>query len=54
MQPSQAGYGVKFDLNGDALQQAGTYLAAREAIAEQGLVPKEYIDARIVGKAYIK
>lgn len=54
MQPAQVSYGVKFDLNGDALQQAGTYLAARGAISEQGLAPKEYIDARIAGKAYIK
>ncbi len=54
MIPANERYAVKFDINGDVLQQAGTYLAARQALETQGLQPKEYIDARVVGKAYIK
>lgn len=52
--PTGVGYSVRFDMTGEAVQQAGTYLAAREYLKENGLVPREYVDARTLGKVFFK
>ncbi len=47
-------YYVKIALNGDARVQAGTYLAMKENLEEQGITPAEYIDVRVEGRAYYR
>lgn len=47
-------YFVKFNLNSDALQQVGTYLAVREQLESQNVTPAEYIDVRVDERAYYK
>lgn len=46
-------YFVKFNLqNGDALHQAGTFLATKARLASQNITPAHYIDVRVPGRAY--
>ena len=47
-------YFVKFNLNdsSNAKQQIGTYLAIRQYLASHNILPKQYVDARVVGRAY--
>ena len=49
-------YRVRFNLVDDttALQQTGTYLALRHSLQGRSIVPSEYIDVRINGRAYYK
>lgn len=48
-------YFVKFNLaSGTALQQAGTFLAVKHNLEEQGIAPASYIDVRVDGRAYYK
>jgi len=48
-------YYVKFNLQTtEATQQTGTYLATAEKLQEQGIVPSQYIDVRVDGRAYYK
>jgi hypothetical protein len=48
-------YYIKFNLeSGDALQQAGTYLAVQANLQSQGITPTQYIDVRVDGRAYYK
>ena len=47
-------YTVKFNLQGEAKEQAGTFLAARDNLSSQGIIPASYIDARVTGRAYYK
>ena len=47
-------YFVKFDLNGDALLQAGQYLAAKHKFDAEGKGPGQYLDVRIPGKIFYK
>ena len=49
-----SGYFVKFDLNGDALLQAGQYLAAKHKFDSEGNGPQQHLDVRITGKIYYK
>lgn len=47
-------YFVKFYLGGDALTQAGQYLAARRHFSESKSLPAEYLDVRVAGKIFYK
>jgi cell division septal protein FtsQ len=47
-------YFVKFYLGGDAMQQAGQYLATRHQLDAQNSQPAEYIDVRVPGKIFYK
>lgn len=47
-------YYVKFDLEGDSRAQAGTFIATRIKLDNDGVAPKEYIDVRVPGKVYYK
>ncbi len=48
------GYDIKFNLQGDARAQAGTYFAVRERLAVERIKPAEYIDVRVEEKAFYK
>lgn len=54
VKPTGAAYSVRFDMTGDAVAQAGNYLAAIKYMSAQGLQAKEYIDARVSGKIFFK
>lgn len=48
-------YYVKFNLHSDtARQQAGTYLATIAQLKRQGIMPAQYIDVRVDGRAYYR
>lgn len=48
-------YEVKFNLvNPTADQQIGTFLAVRHDLQGKGVVPRQYIDVRIDGRAYYR
>lgn len=54
LNPQGKSYYIKFDLSGEAREQAGSYFAVSELLAEQGKEPAEYIDVRVSGKAFYK
>lgn len=47
-------YLVKFNMldNKTARQQAGTYLATINSLSAQNIVPAQYVDVRVLGRAY--
>lgn len=46
-------YVVKFNMDGkSARQQVGTYLATANTLAGQHITPSQYIDVRVLGRAY--
>jgi hypothetical protein len=46
-------YYIKFNLqNGDARQQAGTFLAVISQLQSQHITPGQYVDVRVDGRAY--
>ena len=47
-------YYVKFDLGGDAMLQAGQYLAAKHKFDSENAQPSQYLDVRVAGKIYYK
>ncbi|MDO8591326.1 MAG: hypothetical protein Q7R60_00130 [bacterium] len=47
-------YYVKFYLGGDALNQAGQYLAAKHKFDSDNSQPQQYLDVRVAGKVYYK
>lgn len=47
-------YFVKFYLGGDALNQAGQYLAAKHKFDTEGPQPEQYLDVRVAGKIYYR
>ena len=47
-------YLVKFYLNGDAGQEAGQFLAARQKFAHDHITPSQYLDVRVSGKVFYK
>ncbi len=44
----------KFDITADVRIQAGTFIAVREQLNQDNIQPREYIDARIQGRAYYR
>lgn len=47
-------YVVRFNTSLDPIEQAGTYMALREDLESKNMVPAEYIDLRVAGRAYYK
>lgn len=47
-------YFVKLYLGGDALVQAGQYLAAKHKFDTENSQPQQYLDVRVTGKIYYK
>lgn len=48
-------YYVEFNLeNDDPRQQAGSYLAAEQYLAGQGITPTQYVDVQVDGRVYYK
>ena len=54
VKPVGASYFVKFSLQGVAREEAGTYLATKQYLDTHHISPKEYVDARVSGRAYYK
>jgi len=54
LRTSDRPYFVKFYLGGDALVQAGQYLAARNHFNQTGQQPAQYLDVRVGGKIFYK
>ncbi|HJP95945.1 MAG TPA: hypothetical protein VJ843_01080 [Candidatus Saccharimonadales bacterium] len=54
VKPAGASYIVKFSLQGIAREEAGTYLATKQYIDTNHITPKEYVDARVSGRAYYR
>ncbi len=49
-----AGYLVKYNLHGDAREEVGAYIAAKERFEATGKTPGEYVDVRVVSRVYYK
>lgn len=49
-----APYYAKFDTEGDARLQAGTFISVKEKLEQGKTPPAEYIDVRLDGRAYYK
>ena len=47
-------YFVKFDMRGEGRLQAGSFIAVKEHLEQQGKTPAEYIDVRVPEKAFYK
>lgn len=46
------GYSVKFNLHGDAREEAGTFLAVKQYLESVRKTPGSYVDVRVENKAY--
>jgi hypothetical protein len=51
---SGATYYVKFNLESNANQQIGTFLAVRKYLVANNIIPSQYIDVRVLGRAFYK
>ena len=47
-------YTVKFNLRGNAREEAGAFLALKQYLERQGKTPGSYIDVRVANKAYYR
>jgi hypothetical protein len=47
-------YYVKFDVQGEARQQVGAFVAVKERLEKDNVLPAEYIDVRIPDKVFYK
>jgi hypothetical protein len=47
-------YFVKFDMRGEGRLQAGTFIAVKQHLEQQGKAPAEYVDVRVPEKAFYK
>jgi cell division septal protein FtsQ len=54
MKMDGVGYYVKFNLHGDAREEAGAYLAMKEYLESSHKTPGEYVDVRVENRAYYK
>ena len=52
IKPSGKAYFVKFNVDTDAREAAGAYLATRQKLEETKVNPAQYIDVRVPGRAY--
>jgi hypothetical protein len=48
------GYYIRFNLHGDAREEAGTYLAVKQYLDTNHKTPGSYVDVRVENKAYYK
>jgi hypothetical protein len=51
---NQLDYEVKFSFSNDARKSAGAFLALKKHLDKKGPLPKEYIDARVPERAYVR
>jgi hypothetical protein len=49
-----AGYFIRFNLHGNAREEAGTYLAVKQYLDSGHKAPGSYVDVRVENKAYYK
>lgn len=49
-----AAYLVKFDMQNDARESAGAFLAVKQKLDQDHVTPAAYIDTRVEGRAYYK
>lgn len=54
VQVSGTPYFVKFNLRGDAREETGTFLAVKQSLDARKVVPGQYVDVRVTGRAYYK
>lgn len=54
LRTKDAGYFVKFYLGGDAMQETGQFLAARQHFEKNHQPPAQYLDVRVSGKIFYK
>lgn len=54
VKPKDAPYYIKYNMLGDAREQAGTFLAVEAKLAGDKVVPKEYIDVRVEERAFYR
>ncbi len=47
-------YSGKFDITGEVRLQAGAFFATREQLKADDITPREYIDVRVIGRAYYR
>jgi uncharacterized Ntn-hydrolase superfamily protein len=47
-------YLVKFNLRGDAREEAGAFLAVKQHLERAGKTPEQYIDVRVDNKTYYR
>ncbi len=47
-------YEVRFNMQGDAREQAGAFLATKQYLDAGHIVPSQYVDVRVPGRAYYK
>ena len=47
-------YFIKMNLQNDATQQIGTYLAAAQKLSQTNQMPSSYFDVRVPGRVYYK
>jgi hypothetical protein len=52
MKPNSQPYFIKFNVNGDAREEAGSFLASKQKLEQTNSVPGQYIDVRVPGRAY--
>ena len=52
IKPADQPYFVKFNVDTDAREAAGSYLAAKQKLEQTQSVPAQYIDVRVSGRAY--
>ncbi|HSX29171.1 MAG TPA: hypothetical protein VLE73_01270 [Candidatus Saccharimonadales bacterium] len=54
MQVQGTSYTIKYNLHGDAREEAGAYLAVKQQLDKEKKTPTEYVDVRVEGRAYFK
>lgn len=54
MRLNGVGYFVKFNLHGNAREEAGAFLAVKEYLESAHKTPGEYVDVRVENRAYYK
>jgi hypothetical protein len=54
LKASGVGYQVKFNLHGNAREEAGAFLATKQYLEGQHKTPSQYMDVRVENKVYYK
>jgi hypothetical protein len=52
IKPAGQAYTVKFNVDTDAREAAGAYLATKQKLEQTNVKPAQYIDVRVPGRAY--
>jgi hypothetical protein len=54
VRPDGVGYIVKYNIHGNAREEAGAFLAVKARLEAEKKTPREYIDVRVENRAYYK